>query len=865
VPVSFLCNKIKGEIRMKIDLAKDMGLAFNHTKMPEWTQDCVAERDIIDGVIIADDRSGRTHYIKIIEIIPINFAIMTEEDQDTIINKYAGIIKTGPEDFHIKVVTDIANLDDYVTMARNAYKKEKNENCKKMINDYISFLLEEGGMESYKTHYYFIFELSDDDKKGLKSEEAAIDMMHKRTSEIRAAFRATRNEAILLDPDPATEKKLLARMLYGYYNRRSKEYEPFESRVKRIKEDKEKIKKLLPEMAEDINFDMKNLIAPRSIDFCESPSYVVIDGMYKSHFFVRGKTIPNYMSTIGGWFNSILRFGYGYDIDVYFQKADSDQRLESLKRNLKVSSFLMSNTVAEAENADEVKENYSGQMYMKKALKGSRESVYDMSVLITVWAHTKEELKIRKEAMQKAALRLDVDILECKRFQEEAFYSTGYTMELRPKLYNVARRNLTTSGVAASYPFTSFSLVDDEGIALGYHRENRSLVMFDPFDSKYPNANMCIFGRAGAGKTFSLMTLITRLRYHGIQNFVLAPEKQHEFLRIVDEVDGQFIDLASTSVQRINPLEIIPMESPEMSLLQGDDFVEKAWMIDKCDALKTWFRLLVPDITPAEIAIIDTLLVELYDDFGITSDNDSIFADKSHTRTKRMPIISDLYNKVKENVEEGNLRRDIADILSKFIKGSCRNMNGETNVDLTNKFIVFGLQNIEKDMLPPTMFIILQFVWARSRQNIAEKKMITMDEGWKLLKGSDRKVAEFVEEIYKVIRGYGGGAIFATQSISDLLSSDNDYGNAILANSPSKIILGMERRDLDMIAPTMGLNNEERSLITTLARGEALFCANTNHIPIEIKASNSEYQLFTTSRKDKEKMLKQMKREGKDG
>lgn len=842
---------------MNIDLAKDFGLAFNHSKIPEWTQDCVAEKDIRDGVIIAEDRAGRIHYIKIIEIIPINFAIMPEDEQETIVRKYSNLLKTGPENFHIKVVTDIANLDDYVTMARNAYRNEKNERCKEMISDYVSFLLNEGGMDSYKTHYYFIFELSDDDRRGLGSEEEAIKLLKQRTAELRAAFRSTKNDAILLDPDPATEKKVIAKMLYGYYNRRSKEYESFESRVQRVIEDRDKVRKLLPEMENQIEFDMRNLIAPRSIDFCESPSYVVIDGVYKSHFFIRGKTIPNYMQTLGGWLHRVMSFGYGYDIDIYFQKADAAKRLSALKTSLKVSSWKVTHTEIEAENAEEVGENYAGQMYMKRALKGSREAIYDMSVLITVWAATKKELNIRKEAMRKEAIKYDLDILECKRFQEEAFYSTGYTMDLRPKLYNVARRNLTRSGVAASYPFTSFSLVDNEGIAIGYHRENRSLVMFDPFDSKYPNANMVILGRAGAGKSFGLMTIITRLRYHNIQNFVLAPEKQHEFLRIVEAVNGEFIDLASTSTQRVNPLEIIPMSSPEMEYLGGEDYVEKAWMIDKCDALKTWFSLLVPDITAAESAILDTVLVQMYHDFGITEDNDSIYTDASHTRIKRMPIITDLYKRICEKVKSGDLRRDIADIMSKFITGSCRNMNGQTNVDLSNKFIVFGLQNIDKDMLAATMFIILQFVWSRSRQNIAEKKMITIDEGWKLLKGSDRHVGEFVEEIFKVIRGYGGGAIFATQSISDLLSDKSEYGNAILANSPSKILLGMERRDLDMIAPTMGLNREEYSLITTLGRGEALFCASANHIPLEIKASDAEYELFTTSRKDKERKLKE--------
>lgn len=844
---------------MQIDLAKDFGLAVNTTKIPEWTQDCVAEKEIDEGIIIAEDRNGRTHYIKIIEIVPVNFMIMTESEQFNVIRKYTNLLKTGPENFHIKVVTDVANLDDYVTMAREAYRKEKNEKCREMITDYISFLLEEGGLDSYIKHYYFIFELGEDDMRSVTSQEEGVALMKQRTKELRSQFRQTGNNAILLDPDPKTEKKMLGKLLYEYYNRRSKDFEPFESRVKRMQEDKLKVQKLLPEMADEIEFDMKNIIAPRSIDFCESPSYVVIDGMYKSHFFVDGKTIPNYMNTTDGWLTAINNFGYGYDIDIYFQKADTQQKLNSIKTNLKISSFKNSRTEDEAMDADEARENYSGQMYLKSALKRARQNVYDMCILITVWAHTKKELAIRKEAMKKAAQRIEVEIYECKRFQEDAFYSTGYTMDLRPKLFSVARRNLTTAGVAASYPYISFSMADKEGIALGYHTDNSSLVMYDQFDTRYTNANMFIFGKSGGGKSFAMMTMIMRLRYHGIQNFILAPEKQHEFLRLCSAVGGEFIDLASTSKQRINPLEIIPMSSPEMELLNGEDYTEKAWMIDKCDALKIWLNLLIPDLTWGEKSIIDTMLVKMYNDFGITEDNDSIYEDAAKTKVKKMPIIADLYKRICDLVRSGDLRRDIADVLSKFITGSARNMNGETNVDLNNKLIVFGLQNIDKDLLAPTMFIILQYVWARSRQNIAEKKVISIDEGWKLLKGGSKEVGEFVEEIFKVIRGYGGGAIFATQFIRDVLKDPYGHGEAILSNSQAKLLLGMESYDQDITQAALHLSDEDIGRIATFEKGEALFFAGANHIPIKVEASNEEYYLFTTNRKDKEKQLEQMR------
>lgn len=833
---------------MDFNIARDLGLSFSSSKPPEWTQDFVQENRIRNGVIITEDSNGNNRkFVKIMEVVAINFTIMSDEEQDMTIRKYAALIKTITADFHIKVVTTFSNIDDYVAMARAAYQEEKNESCKALIAQYIQYLQTEGGLDTYRKHYYFIFELQGEDMKSIQTEEDGIALINRKAEEIASGFRSLGNDVLLFT---SNEDGKLSELLYNYYNRATRRNEPYNKRVMRIRDDRAKVMELLPDA--DIPFDFRNLIAPKSIDFNESPSYMVIDGMYRSHFFVRGNTIPNYMLTQGGWLSGIINFGFGYDIDIYFIKDDSSQKLNSIKNTLKWQKYKLANTEAEQENAEEIAENYSGAMWMKQALKGGRESVYDITVLITVWAHTLEELDLRKKAMKKAAITLDVDILECKRYQEEAFYSTGYTMNLRPKLLNVGRRNMTTSAVAAAYPFTAFSLSDKNGIAVGYHRENSSMVLYDPFDSRYANANMSIYGASGHGKTYSLMTITTRLRYHGVQNFILAPDKQDEFRRICDALGGEFVDIAATSSQRINPLEIRPMSSPVTAFLGGNSYSEKSWVIDKIDNLKIWLTYLIPDLTLAEKTQLETILLHLYGEFGMNEDNDSIYEDEEHTKLKKMPVISDFYKKIEKAVREGILRKDILVIMSRFINGACRNMNGQTNVDLNNKYIVFGLENIKNDMLAPTMFIILEFIWAKCRQDRTKKKMITIDEGWQLLDGNNRQVGEFVQEIFKVIRGFGGGAIFATQSIVDLFNGRDNYGNAILSCSHSKLILGMEKTDLDNISEKLGLSREEAMTIPSQDKGEALFCAGASHIPIKVKASPSEHMLFTTQREELE-------------
>ena len=349
------------------------------------------------------------------------------------------------------------------------------------------------------------------------------------------------------------------------------------------------------------------------------------------------------------------------------------------------------------------------------------------------------------------------------------------------------------------------------------------------------------------------MEIYKSLRQHVVM------KKDPYYMKIQTEIlfNGEFIDLSTASPHRINMFDILPMSSPEEKFLGGESYVEKSWLIDKIDNLKIWFKYIVPDLSIAELAILEKTLMQMYEDFGITPDNDSIYEDSEHTTLKKMPIMQNFYDRI-SNIP--NLRQDIPTIFEKFINGAARNMNGETNVDLNNLFIVFGMENIDDSLLAPTLFMILEYVWAKCRQNRTVKKMISIDEGWQLLNGQDQQVGAFVEHIFKVIRGYGGGALFATQSIADLFQNERNYGNAILSCSNSKIILGMEKKDLDMISSELGLSAYEASSIISSDVGEALLCAGNNHIPIKVKTSEYEHQLFTTRRADLESIYKNANR-----
>ena len=844
--------------KMKIlgfDIGKLLGLTITPRKPKEWSQDFVEEVKVKDGVIFREDQRGQMHYIKILEFSAVNFMIMSPDEQDLLVLRYMESLRVLPSKFHIKIVTTQTNIDEYIVAARKALEQEKNEKCREMIGNYINHLVREASPQTFRKHYYYIFEYEPPLYGDPASTEIEIiESLNKKAMEVINSFRALGNEVVVAQGEDIDVH--LANLIYNHYNKLICKNESFKTRSHRIVADIRKINGLsdsdpLPDV------DFKTLFAPKNIDFNESPDYMLMGGLYKSHFFIPGAGIPNTVYTSGGWLTALSNFGENFDLDLYFQKGDRSEKLGKLRGKLQSKSYEAERTDADSMSANEKMGAYTDAMFLRDALQSNGEDIYEMSVVLSTYATTLKELKERKAFIKKKSIEMSVSILECKRFQEEAFYTTGFGVDLTPKMFNLTHRNITSSAVAATYPFTAFLLRDPEGIALGYNLSNRSLIMLDPFDKHYSNANFCIYGAPGRGKSFALMTITSRLRCHGIQQFILAPEKQHEFIPICHEFGGEFIDISPSSKQRINLFDIRPKDSPELSLIGDGTYVEKSWLIEKVESIKIFMNYLIPDLTLAEKVQIETIALEMYSDFGITADNNSIYMEDGSGRLKTMPIMSDFYSRIGKSRE---LRPDITIILSQFITGAARSMNGHTNVDLDNLYLVFGLENIKGDLLAPSMFIILDYVWGKCREDRTKKKMIAIDELWKLLDVRNPLTGEFVVEIFKLIRGYGGGAMCATQSVVDLFRGGNNFGNTILSCANSKILLGMERKDLTLISEELGLTANEISNITSYRKGQCLLCAGSNHIPVQISASQMEADLFETERSANARKLEEAKR-----
>lgn len=279
----------------------------------------------------------------------------------------------------------------------------------------------------------------------------------------------------------------------------------------------------------------------------------------------------------------------------------------------------------------------------------------------------------------------------------------------------------------------------------------------------------------------------------------------------------------------------------------------------KIQQLMTFFGLLIPDMSNEEEQMLDEALIKTYADFGINHDNTSIYADRASNppHMKPMPILGDLHKHLKANPMTARL----AAIVSRFVTGSAQSFNRATNVDLSNKYIVLDLSELKGKLLPVGMFIALDYVWDQIKADRTMRKAIFIDEIWQLIgASSNRMAAEFCLEIFKVIRGYGGAAISATQDLSDFFSlDDGKYGRAIINNSKNKIILNLEPDEARYVQETLKLTRTEVCAITQFERGEALVSSNNNKIPVVIRASKTETEMITTDRAELEEIVREKK------
>lgn len=818
------------------------------SKTSEFVQDFLPVREIRNGIIeTTDDR-----YVKIIEILPINFLLRSSEEQYNIISSFATWLKISPMKLQFKSVSRKADSDKHVAMVREELSREENQQCRQLGEEYLRLIKDVGNKEALSRRFFLIFQYEPPAGKRSSGESYAdiYGMIQTAVQNAKTYFMQCGNAIV----QPEDEDAFTAEMLYMFFNRSSCVNEPFQSRVERVVVDTMKAKGKIIGLDAVPHIRPSNFIAPRGIDFSHY-NFVVMDGMYYSVMHIRRNGFPH--AVRGGWMSSLINAGEGVDIDVHLRRENRGKTLDKVAQRIRLNRTKLRGMQDTSTDYEELTGSIQSGYYIKSGIANNNEDLFYMSVLITISARTYEELLWRRGQMTDLLKSMDMYINECNFRQEAALRSVMPFLCIDPNIEKKAQRNILTSGAASTYMFTSFEMSDDSGVLLGINRHNNSLCIVDLFNTKVnKNANVTLLGTSGAGKTFTMQLLALRMRMRGIQCYILAPLKGHEFKRACAAVGGTYIKISPGSTNCINVMEIRRTLSPEMELIDEMDYnSEDSLLSRKIQQLLIFFSLLIPDMSNEEEQMLDEALVRTYRQFGITHDNDSLYADKAHTRYKRMPILGDLHKLLEANP----LTQRLAIIVSRFVTGSAQSFNQQTNVNLENKYVVIDISELKGKLLPVGMFIGLDYIWDQVKSDRTKRKAIYIDEIWQLIgASSNRQAGEFCQEIFKIARGYGAAAIAASQDLSDFFSlEDGKYGRAIINNSKTKIILNLEPDEAEYVRETLKLTRTEIRSITQFERGEALISSNNNKVPVLVRASKVEQQLITTDRAELAAILKE--------
>ncbi len=556
--------------------------------------------------------------------------------------------------------------------------------------------------------------------------------------------------------------------------------------------------------------NVKDIIAPSAIEV--NFSDIKIGNTYYRTLFVSG--YPRFVGA--NWLSPIINFDHTLDISMFYYPVKAKGVLDDLRRKMtEMEATVMSNqqkgrlqdpgVVAALEDARSLQE---------QIVKGV-EKFFQFSFYITIPADSLEELENIATKLEGTLGSLLLISKTSSLQMEDAFQSTIPTA--MDKL--LITRNMDTTSLATTFPFTSSDLTSDDGIMYGVNRHNGSLIIFDRFSME--NANTVVFAKSGAGKSYFVKLEALRSLVFGAEIIIIDVEEEYKTLCAA--VGGDFIDFSASSKSKMNPFDLAGIA------VEGENELGQ-----KILSLHTLFKLMLGELNPTEEALLDRALLETYRLKGITTDPET-------QRTLEPPVMEDLY-KVLLGAEEPEAK-SMAERLEKYIKGSLTGIfDSQSTININNKMTVFSTKNLEDVLRPVAFFIILDFVWTKIRKDL-KKRILIVEEAWNLLQREDS--ARFIYGIAKRARKYYLGLTTISQDVDEFLKSE--YGKAIVTNSSIQVLFKQHPAAIDLVADTFYLSEGEKRLLLSADKGEGLFFAGANHVAVKVIASEAEHKLITTN------------------
>ncbi len=554
---------------------------------------------------------------------------------------------------------------------------------------------------------------------------------------------------------------------------------------------------------------IKDIIAPASIEV--SQNYLKLGEKLAKSFFIF--SYPRYLST--DWFSPIINLDTPMDISFFIHPVDISKILKRLRKKItEVQSETMEREEKGLIRDPSLEIAYRDLESLRDKFQSAQERMFRFGLYLTIYGDTQKELR-ETETILRSILEGRLVYIKPALFQQrEGFISTSpYGLDLLQ-----VHTPMNTEPLSSSFPFISFDLSSNEGILYGINQHNNSLILFDRFSLE--NYNEVFFGVAGSGKSFFVKLEVLRSLMQNIDAIILDPENEYKFLS--DAIGGSFFNISLASTDRINPFDLpIPREDERPADVLRSNIMNLVGLL----------RIMLGGLSPEEDAIVDRALTETYAAKDITPESD--FSKITP------PLMSDL-EQVLETMEgaEGLVRR-----LRKFTKGTYANFfNNYSNISMENKFVVFGIRDMEEELRPMAMFIIMRYIWNKVKSEL-KKRILVVDEAWWLMQTEDG--ASFLYGLVKRARKYWLGVTTITQDVSDFMKSD--YGQPIINNSSLKLLMKQPPAVIDSIQKVFNLTEEEKLRLLEAAVGEGVFFAGQKHVAIRVVASYSEDQLITTA------------------
>ena len=570
---------------------------------------------------------------------------------------------------------------------------------------------------------------------------------------------------------------------------------------------------------------LRDFIAPSSLEF--ETGFFRLGTRYARTFYIYG--YPRQIYT--GWLSSMVNLDEVMDLSIYIYPVESQVVLENLRKKVTQLEAGIQIDSEKGRVRDPGKQAaIVDAEEMRDKLQVGEERFFRFGLYFTIYASATEELEFITHKVESILGQQLVYSKAASSQQEQGFNSTipQFADQLQ------IRRNMNTGAISTSFPFTSADLSQDNGILYGINMHNSGLVIFDRFSLE--NGNSVVFAKSGAGKSFTVKLEALRSLMFGTEIFIIDPENEYE--RMSEAVGGAYVRLSLSSSTRINPFEL-----PKVVDSEEADNALRSNLITLHGLLRLMMggaqtqimggnATMVPALTPVEEADLDAALIETYAKAGITND--------PLTHSAIPPTVNDLYDTL---LHMGGTGPQLGQRLRKYTTGTFAGIfSQQSNIDINNPLVVFNIRDLEDELRPVAMYIVLNFIWNKTKSD-KKRRILIVDEAWQLMKYEDS--ANFLFSLAKRARKYNLGITTISQDVEDFMGSR--MGRAIVANASMQILLKQSPSAVDVLTEVFKLTSEERKRLSQFPVGQGLFFAGQSHVHIQIAASPTETGLITTN------------------